>query len=341
MQPDTADYMKIRRYVVSLMYRSGDSASRLPTVQELTERFRVSRPTVCKALRELREQGMISAKRGVGMFANVGVRVVEGRRLPRVGLLVMDGMGVFLERYTGGIVGELIKQLVRVPVLVQQLSLGTTDFAFAQRDLLSEQLDALVWFGLRECSEARVEGLRQAGLPLIAVQPRGDFSDAVQLDYPGWGYRCGQQLLVEKRHNVAFLQNRYPWNLPYEGVRRAFAEAGVRLAEDLYFEQSSQALEQIAALMRSGRRIDAIVNPLLSNNEVPELLREVDPDSVRSCAIVQCALSATNPYGYREICYDIPLETIAAKTVELVKRKLAGEAGYADCVMIELPMVIR
>ncbi len=340
--PDISDYRKIRRYVVGLIGRSGANPTRLPTVAELCESFSVSRPTVCKALKELSEQGYIISRRGIGSFTNPAkCNTLDGQRLPHVGLLLQDGMGVYLTRYFGGMAGELIKQLVSIPVIVQQINLGSVEPEIIQRDILTEKLDLLVCVGGVDHDRERCEQLRNSGLPVIFVSSSAPFPGSVRFNSEEWGYRCGKQLLAENRRNVVFMHDRPANNEPYRGIRRAFAEAKVQLNEEFFFEDSLNALQEIAKLLRSGVPIDAICNQMLGNNELPEMLVEVDPESPKRCAIIQCALSSQNVSGFREICFGIPFEIIAAETVRLVKQKLAGEAGYPDGISLELPLIIR
>ena len=50
-----AEYQKIRRYVMNLILRSGGKSVQIPTIQELSEKFGVSRTTVSKAMKVLTE----------------------------------------------------------------------------------------------------------------------------------------------------------------------------------------------------------------------------------------------------------------------------------------------
>ena len=45
----TSEYMKIRRYVMNLILHAGKDPVQIPTINELSEKFCVSRPTVSKA----------------------------------------------------------------------------------------------------------------------------------------------------------------------------------------------------------------------------------------------------------------------------------------------------
>ena len=62
----TSEYMKIRRYVMNLILRAGKDPVQIPTINELSEKFSVSRPMVSKAMKELTSEGYIIGRRGIG-----------------------------------------------------------------------------------------------------------------------------------------------------------------------------------------------------------------------------------------------------------------------------------
>ena len=49
----TSEYIKIRRYVMNPNLHAGKVPVQIPTINELSEKFGVSRPTVSKAMKEL------------------------------------------------------------------------------------------------------------------------------------------------------------------------------------------------------------------------------------------------------------------------------------------------
>ena len=65
-----AEYMKIRRYVLSLALKAKDKSVQIPTTIELSKKFGVSRQTVGKAMKELTQDGYIIGKPGIGSFTN-------------------------------------------------------------------------------------------------------------------------------------------------------------------------------------------------------------------------------------------------------------------------------
>lgn len=334
-----SEYMRIRRYVMNLILRADGKAAQIPTIQELSEKFGVSRPTVSKAMKELTSEGYIIGKRGIGTFTNPARRAIVaiGKKLPLVGIMISDGLNVHLDKYIGCALAEILKQVVFVPAIAHLVTVGTSDPEQAVKEILDEQLDALVVFG----SNRFTPQLRATGLPVIVSDYRPRIPGSVYFDYEGWGYRCGKQLLKENRRNIVFLHDQTPWNVSFPGIRRAYQEAGVPLNENLFLKDFQNSLNELKNIINYGIKVDAVCDTLLVNNEVTELLMELDPGLAATCAIIHNAASEPQNNGFHEICYDIPFAAFAAEVADLLKLQLKNNDAGQDIRKVDLPMVIR
>ena len=335
-----AEYQKIRRYVMNLILRSGGKAVQIPTIQELSEKFGVSRTTVSKAMKELTAEGHIIGKRGIGSFTNPAKpsTVALGKKLPVVGVMVGDGRTVHLDKYLGCAVGALLKQLVSIPAVVHLVTVGTSDPDGVIREIQDEQLDALVCCG----SNTFMKELRQMDLPVVfSFNPCNVSSGSAFFDYEDWGYRCGKQLLKEGRKNIIFLHDMDEWNASFPGFRRAFAEAGVPLNENFFLKDYTTSLDELAKIIRYGIPVDAVCDTLLMNNEVVDLLMSLNPDLAKTCAIVHNADSLPQDAGFHEICYKPLFDELAAETADLVKLQLEKDKRGMEARAISLPLIIR
>ena len=334
-----SEYMRIRRYVMNLILRADGKAAQIPTIQELSEKFGVSRPTVSKAMKELTSEGYIIGKRGIGTFTNPARRAIVaiGKKLPLVGIMISDGLNVHLDKYIGCALAEILKQVVFVPAIAHLVTVGASDPEQAVKEILDEQLDALVVFG----SNRFTPQLRATGLPVIVSDYRPRIPGSVYFDYEGWGYRCGKQLLKENRRNIVFLHDQTPWNVSFPGIRRAYQEAGVPLNENLFLKDFQNSLNELKNIINYGIKVDAVCDTLLVNNEVTELLMELDPGLAETCAIIHNAASEPQNNGFHEICYDIPFAAFAAEVADLLKLQLKNNDAGQDIRKVDLPMVIR
>lgn len=334
-----SEYMRIRRYVMNLILRADGKAAQIPTIQELSEKFGVSRPTVSKAMKELTSEGYIIGKRGIGTFTNPAKRamVAIGKKLPLVGIMISDGLNVHLDKYIGCALAEILKQVVFVPAIAHLVTVGSSDPEQAVKEILDEQLDALVVFG----SNRFTPQLRATGLPVIVSDYQPRIPGSVYFDYEDWGYRCGKQLLKENRRNIVFLHDQIPWNVSFPGIRRAYQEAGVPLNENLFLKNFQNSLNELKNIINYGIKVDAVCDTLLVNNEVTELLMELDPRLAETCAIIHNAASEPQNNGFHEICYDIPFAAFAAEVADLLKLQLKNNDAGQDIRKVDLPMVIR
>lgn len=90
-QNGISENVRLRHYVMSLLYQGGSESVRLPTAIQLAEEFGIARSTVLLALKQLREEGYVVGKRGSGVFTNplAGCLPLHNRKL--IGLLLNGG----------------------------------------------------------------------------------------------------------------------------------------------------------------------------------------------------------------------------------------------------------
>ncbi|MBN2640546.1 MAG: GntR family transcriptional regulator [Victivallales bacterium] len=330
--------MKIRRYVMNLILRSGGETVRIPTFQELSEKFRVSRPTVNRAMKELVSEGYIVSRRGIGSFTNPAQMPISiGKKLPVIGIVLNDGLVVHLAKYFGLALAEFLKQVVSIPAVAHLVTVGTTDPELAAKEIMDDQLDALITFGGGQF----VPHLRESGLRIVVSDYASSWPGSVIFDYEDWGYRCGRQLLKENRKNIVFLHDKPSWNTSFPGFRKAFAEAGVPLNENFFLKNSQTCLDELANMIRYGIQVDAVCDTAFINNEVSELLVNLNPELVETCAIIHNALAVPPVAKFHEICYDIPFAKLAEEVAELLKFQLEDRDEGMDLRKVYIPMIIR
>ena len=341
---DTAvsEYMKIRRYVVNLIYKARGKSIQVPTILELAKQFGVSHATVSKAMKELTTEGFIIGRRGIGSFTNPRLSAAGGiRELPVIGILMEDGMGVHFDKYLAPILGQMLQQLVCLPATVHLLTLGSLDPEVMHREIVNEQLDGLLW----NCPEERgvevARRLRRDGLPVVLLGKKAEGFSSAMFDFEGWGMECGKQLLKEGRRNVVFLPDVFPWNRSFGGIRGVYREAGVSLNENLFLKDSFSCLEELKRVIAYGVPVDAVCNTLFSENEVNDVLLAADPGIVSRCCLVQSSLAAAPHPGFHRIIYGLPFEELIGEGVALMRLALEKKDSPGECRKVRLPMIIK
>lgn len=199
------------------------ASGRLPSEAQLVERFRVSRPTVARALRELQDQGLIERRAGSGSYLRKGRSTLKNQR--QLGLLVPELGGTEIFEL---ICGDLAR-LARVHDF--GLLWGNGDDDDSSRIAGQDAAEALceqyiqrkvngVFFAPFERLDNRDElnvkladRLRQAGICVVLLDrdlhpfPTRSEYDLVGVDNFAGGYQLAAHLLKLGYKRIKFLTN--------------------------------------------------------------------------------------------------------------------------------------
>ena len=336
------EYMKIRRYVVNRIYRANGKSVQIPTILELAKQFRVSHATVSKAMKELTSEGIIIGKRGIGSFTNPRLSIPRGtRKLPVIGILMGDGMGVHFDKYLAPILAQMLQQLVCLPATVHLLTLGSLDPDIIYREIINEQVDGLLWEAPTEKGIEVLQRLRKEGMPVVAIEAEIKGIPSAIFDFEGWGEECGRLLLKEGRKHIVLLPDTFPWDRSFKGIRRIYQEAGVPLNENLFLRDNFTCLDELKKVISYGAPVDAVCNTLFVENEVNDVLLGADPSLTEKCCLVQSSLAQPPHPGFHQIIYELPFETLIGEGVRLMKSALNKSSSSVECRRIRLPMILK
>ncbi len=336
------EYMKIRRYVVNQIYKAHGKSVQIPTILELAKQFRVSHATVSKAMKELTNEGLIIGKRGIGSFTNPRLSVPQGtRKLPVIGILMGDGMGVHFDKYLAPILAQMLQQLVCLPATVHLLTLGSLDPDIIYREIVNEQLDGLLWESPPEKAVGVAQRLQKEGMPLVILERDVEGIPSAMFDFEAWGEECGRQLLKEGRKHIVLLPDTSPWDRSFNGIRRVYREAGISLNENLFLKDRFTCLDELRKVIAYGVPVDAVCNTLFAENEVNDVLLEMDTSLTERCCLVQSSLAQPPHPGFHQIIYELPFETLIGEGVRLMKSALNKSSSSVECRRIRLPMILK
>ncbi len=340
---DVSEYIKIRRYVMTLILRAGNKKVLLPSIQELSERFAVSRPTVCKAMSTLTDQGYVIGKRGLGSYTNPEKRPIvfdntgHFQHQTIIGIITGDGMLVHYDCYLALILSELLKAAASLPSLVHLVPISSTDTVQICRTIENEQLDGLVCHQPSQKIFQTVRKMYEQGFPVAVGEYPEDFPASVRLDYENAGYLCGKKLLAEKRYNVAYCLNLPPWDAPLNGLRRAFHAAGRTFSENLVFNNIETYLDDLRKLVRFGAPLDAVYCTFSNTYSIGDLMAKENPDISKRCLIIESALSAPPAIPFRRILYDAPYQKYGTELISCLKLQMKKQ----NVSPVKIPLIIK
>ncbi|MFO1476024.1 MAG: GntR family transcriptional regulator [Verrucomicrobiota bacterium] len=344
--------------IASGKYSNGD---RLPSEAQLVKQFRVSRPTVGRALRDLETEGLIERKAGSGTFVRAAS---EQRTSTRTfGLLVP---GLASTEIFQIICGE-IASLARVHDFGLLWGGSTnpredTDASLEHAMELCQQFIARKISGVflapaelqpgqEEANRALVQALREAGIPVVLIDRdfldyplRSDF-DLVGLDNMGSGFLVGEHLIKLGCKRILFVAR--PLSAPtvnarIAGVREAMARHGIEtmgnwirhgIPDDLKFVRSLTAGNQADAIVCAN---DFTAATLLRSLEsisvrVPRDIRVVGFDDVKYATLVSPSLTTIHQ----------PCRDIAVIAFQSMLERLADPALPARSIYLTPGLVVR
>ena len=263
---------------------------KLPSEAQLVARFKVSRPTVIRALRDLQTDGLVTRRVGAGTFLNnLPSRSLPSQSLPsqplpnqalELGLLIP---GVRRAGEIFEVIAAELARLARSAGYMFWWTGGSTEdldpvatLANAEKicDQFIQRKVAGVFFAsfehMAQCEAANirlVNRLREAGITVVLLDrdmcpfPLRTDLDLVGIDNFQGGYILAKHLIKLGCQRLGFVA--VPFSAPtvksrLAGVREAMLEAGLEMAHD-FFQVGNPEDPKFARLVAAGRLKDAII----------------------------------------------------------------------------------
>jgi LacI family transcriptional regulator len=338
-------------------------SGRLPSEAQLVKKFRVSRPTVARALRDLQAEGLIERRAGSGTYVRRHTPNSPATR--QLGLLIA-GLGA--TEIFELICGELAS-LARA----NEYSLLWGDSAHPRpdQDVTKERAVELceqfverriagVFFApyelTSEYAEANrriAERFRDAGIPVVLLDrdlapfPQRSNFDLVGIDNLAAGYLlaehlfklgCGRLAFLARPHSAATVDARIA------GVREALVRHQLELPPD-WIQVGDPEDMKFVRLLVGGRRWDAVIcandltaahllRTLEKNNvRVPRDVRVVGFDDARYATLLSVPLTTIHQpcrdiaiTAYRALLERIAEPTLPARNLLLTPRLVVRES---------------
>lgn len=325
-----------------------DHSSRLPSEAQLVKRFKVSRPTVARALLDLKTQGVLERRAGSGTYlckdrdANPsGVRQL-GLIVPGLGSIeifeVICGELASLARvndlgmHWGGSARPSADRSMRIDeaedLCARYVETGVSGVFFAPFEHTTDN----------EAANRRItERLSHAGIPVVLIDrdisafPQRSHFDVVGIDNFAGGYLLADHLIKLGARRLAFVTR--PFSAATVDARNAGARAamlahGIVVSRNFDYEGNPCDVKFVRKLT-AGRQYDAVI---CSNDhtaaqllqtltrlkvKTPQDLRVVGFDDVRFATLLSVPLTTI-----RQPCRDIALTAFNAMRERLLNPTL-------------------
>jgi DNA-binding LacI/PurR family transcriptional regulator len=334
-------YLKVQQELLAeILEGKHDHAARLPSEAQLVKRFGASRPTVARALQELKLKGFLERRAGSGTYLRRERGAVHGSQGVRQMGLIVPGLGqveIFdvicgelaslarvheLGMHWGGSVGPMTGKGMSIEeaedLCTRYIGTGVSGVFFAPFEHAGDN----------EAANRRItERLSHAGIPVVLLDrdvcsfPKRSSFDLVGIDNFAGGYLLAEHLLKLGLKRLAFVAR--PFSASTVAARHAGARAAIlahRLAvgRDFFHEGDPGDAKLVRSLV-TGRPYDAVI---CANDHtaahllqtltrlgvrVPSELRLVGFDDVRFATLLTVPLTTV-----QQPCRDIALTAFHA-----------------------------
>lgn len=350
----------LRTAIAAGRYGLGD---RLPSESQLVKQFKVSRPTVARALMDLQHEGLVERKAGSGTYIRAGNRAQAMGSTRQLGLLI-PGLGTteIFERICGELASlarvheysllwgssaqpgqDTDDSLAHAEAVCRQfIERKVSGVFFAPYELLAEQDQA---------NRQMAEMLRQAGVPVVLLDrdlqsfpTRSDF-DLVGIDNVAGGYLLAEHLLKLGCRRLCFVAR--PLSAPtvdarIAGVREALVRRRIDLGSDwvrlghpadLKFTRRLVAARQADAFICANDHTAAVLLRSLESAgiKVPRDVRVVGFDDVKYATLLSVPLTTIHQ----------PCREIAVTAFRAMLERIAEPALPARSFALTPRLVVR
>jgi GntR family transcriptional regulator, arabinose operon transcriptional repressor len=344
----------IKNEILSGRYQRGQ---KLPSEAALVKRFGTSRITVGRALRELRQAGLIQSRAGSGSFVGAAASGEEGLLfgllIPNLGDTeifgpICQGMSQAPQARKnallwGNIAPDMETKDAQTWDLCQQYIAKKVDgvfFAPLERTAASEQTNHLV-----------ISALERAAIPVVLLDrcvlpyPRRSRHDLIGIDHRRAGYMITEHLLKLGCRRIAFIgyaNSASTVTARIGGYRDALFIAGVSVSRDLVRNLDSDQVSEVRMVMEklkpegivcaNDRTAGHLMQSLIQMNyRIPQDVRIVGIDDVEYASLLPVPLTTVH-----QPCKEIGVAAVAA----MLERVAAPDMPIRD-ILLDCTLVVR
>ena len=253
---------------MGILYHAGNTSVQIMSSRELAAHFGIARSTVSLALKELVDDGFLIPKRGIGNFTNPKMfSALQKETMPLlIGILQESGRNFYVGKSGWESLRPICDEVIREGYNLRCLQLSGSDENDVFEEIMSSQVDALIWIDHVGLKESLMKRLADTGLPVICDNSGFSQVNTVVYDTDSACYEIGKEL-VER--NVPAIFYAFPdWFVKHDlrMIKQAFRDAGkeCRITIAKEWEKSGASLEEYFKMEKQGVAIVTLTNhPLL------------------------------------------------------------------------------
>ena len=360
MKKNGAKYITVAKTLKSeILSGKYEAHERFPSEGALVRRFCVSRPTVERALRELKAEGLLESKAGSGSFLTFTARNATGA----IGIIAPDYKKIdFFSRLCDAIASEARNCGYSILLGDSSAPEATADrgnWAIRLADEYAKQRVAGVLLepvdlapDSRESTKKILATLTGKGIPVILLDrdylpmPSRSHYDLIGIDNFHAGYRIAQHLLERGAKRICFATHPNYANTiraRIHGVAQAVLDAGLAFGRNSIIEAEPDAMAVYKKLMRGKNAPDAFV--CRNDHTAAKLIQTLTalgfsiPDEVRVTGFDDGEIARLLTPALTTIRQ--PVKTLAKMSVASLVERIRNPSLAPRAILLDAELVIR
>jgi hypothetical protein len=321
--------LKVRFEVMNIINNSHSISVKLPSAQELADKFGMSRRSVTMELKTLIDEGLIYGVKGAGTFTNPRCSVLNEHLPSRkiIGVLTGDSRQYCYDYNRWAFLsapGFAIMPDLGFPHPVRLSSLKAEA---VYKELKSLGLNGIIWSWPPNNMGVALKKLMAAGMPVVTLVDAIKEIPAVAVDYEQCGYDIAACLQQEKRSSIlwcafdSFVYKRM------NGALKLLAKSGYCQDPELVITDMAAFGPRLTELIEQDRLPEAIYLHGTAFYEMRDVFAScgLDPYDGRCRLIAGWSIVKDVP-EFKGIVRKYPYEKIANLAVGILQGQFAGEA---------------
>lgn len=323
-------YMRIRQYVIDLVFNSASNEKKILSERELCELFEVTRPTVRKALKDLVEDKYLIIRPGLGTYTNP-VKAMNGlfsNETFSIGIVVGDGKHVLYDCYYGDIIAGVLSYVNKHAGFFRFLNISEKG-SKAVDEIMLMNISGLIWINppVEMCDVC--EKLESRGVAVVIIgRSFNDTIDNVSINYFHEGYTVAQYFLSKGLSNIvcgAFNMKLKADELRYSGFKEAFVAAGKKFNDKLILKVENDIVSDIHKMIEFGVEFSGIYANGIHMAKIIRALKKEKMTPGKDVLVVgnEHALRRVTETGFVKIVE--PMNAVGLLATEKLAEKIFGK----------------
>lgn len=319
--------MRIRYYVMNLIYRSSGKSVKVPSTRELSRRFGIARSTVQLAFEKMIQDGYLICRQGAATMTNPlsGFILQPQTKNPLIGVKLHKGDAFYYGSHFWRTLSSVAEELTERNFNIRLLMSAATTTESIRREIEESYLDGVI---LIDTSMEYINAARKQ-LPCCVV-----IGGEIPENFPS-SIRRSSEAAVRKLAELT-AERKMTRILNLGG---ALTEEQLRIQERLCELNPALKMEScdpnavpdLASWVRE-RLLKDPPELILHFEAYAEFLQEMVEESGREILLISRHPPAEKVH-YHGLVFEYPLERIAVEAADLLERMLGGEMDLPQSVV--------